>query len=205
MADDLSSEIQTEVEIVPAPTTKREAGSLMAKLGHRLLSTLRSDARDTRRIAKFRQKANRLEKERKERYETNLEELGTLGSLLASFSFKNWIALHTKGTRLIRYGTGEVRLRDVGKPTIRVKDVGKFYEYVRKHGKARTFMRHPPPEPDLEALRKDPDFAKKCPFVEWSEDTKIELRPKHTDEYLMAVVLEEKPLVWEIGPEKKKK
>ena len=197
---------QTITESVSTlPRTKREAGMLITQIGRGLLSRSRKTAKLKRRIAKWKQKATALEEERKELDALCMEELHPLADNLADFATPQWDELVEKGTRTIRFGTGEMRLRDIGRPTIEVKDRDAFFREARRKGLARKVIRTTI-EPNLDALHDDLVLAKRLSSVTVVYTTKLEIRPKHTDDRLEAAVPgEEDEWSWTIASPRTKR
>lgn len=184
------------VEPIERPRTKREAASYLTRIGQGLLGRSRKRSRLLRRIAKFKRQATKLQEEEKELTALCLAELGPYADELADFSTEGWEGLREKGTRTIRYQTGEVRLRDVGKPTITVLDRAAFFREVRRRGLTRRLVRVTR-EPNVDALHDDIELAKRLRSVSVAYTTKLEIRPRHTDDRLEASVTEDE-WEWEI-------
>lgn len=187
------------------PTTKREAASLITHIGRGLLTRSRKRKTLQRRIARWQKKATALQEEEKELTAACLEELEPFADDIADFSITKWDELKEKGTRTIRYATGEVRLRAVGKPTITIKnnDVVAFFREVRRKGLARTCIRILE-EPNIDALHDDLSLAARLKTVEVAYTTKLEIRPTHSDDRLESTVAGE-GWAWEIAASRAKK
>lgn len=186
-------------EPVEHPRSRREAATLITRIGRGLLNRSRKRNQLLRRIAKFKKQATKLQEEEKELTALCLAEIGPIADEVADFSIEEWEMLHEKGTRTIRYGTGEVRLRDVGKPTISVKhnDVAAFFREAKRKGLARKLIRVVR-EPNIDALHDDLDLAERLRTVSVVYTTKIEVRPRHIDDRLEASVTEDE-WNWEIA------
>ncbi len=166
----------------PHPT-KRTIGTLMTLVGRGILGRNRKRAALLRRIAKHKKKATELQEEAKELNEACIAELSVHADEIADFCLANWEDVVSKGSRMVRFGTGEFRLRDVGRPTISVPDAEAFFREARRKGVARKVIRRLY-EPDLEALRNDLELAKRMRTVQIAYTTKMEVRPRHTEERL---------------------
>jgi len=181
--------------------TKRDIGSRITQVGRGITKRNRTHASLQKRIARYQAKATKLREEMKELDAACLAELGVHADVIADFSIDNWDSLVEKGTRLIRYGTGEFRLRDIGRPTIEVADKEAFFREARRKGVARKVIRHSE-EPDLEALRDNLELADRMRTVSVIFTTKMEIRPRHVDERLESVYGERS---WSIVEPKGKK
>jgi phage host-nuclease inhibitor protein Gam len=197
---------QTAEEAISGPPrNKREAGMLITRIGRALLARSRKAAKLKRRISKWKQKATALEEERKELDALCIEELHPLADDLADFATPQWDELAEKGTRTIRFGTGEMRLRDIGRPTITVKDPEAFFREARRKGLARKLIRTIE-QPNIDALHDDLALAKRFSSVSITFVTKLEIRPKHADDRLEASVpAEEDEWSWSIASPRTKR
>lgn len=181
--------------------TKRTMGTRITTIGHGLIRRSRKRKVLERRIANFRKKATKLQEELKELDAACLAELGVPADEIAGFSLAHWDELAARGTRLIRYGTGEFRLRDIGHPAIDIADKDAFYAEARRKGVARKVIRRNI-EPNIEALRQDLELAKRMRTVNVTYTTKMEIRPRHTDDRLESPLADEH--TWTIVEPKRK-
>jgi len=168
-----------EVPSAP-PTTRREAARLLSYIGVHLNRWASNEARIDRSIARYQKRITQLQEQKKQVSHLELQPAREIAALLADYALTGWDALVEKGTRTIRFATGEVRMRDVPRPRI-VLTQGKsaFLTEARRKNRARALIRKVE-EPNLDAIQKDLTLAEGMRSVEIVYDQKVELRPNRS-------------------------
>lgn len=179
------------------PENRRQAATLMSRIGHELIRRSRANARYDKKIAKTKERLTKLQEEKKEVSSATMELLSALADRLSDYCLEHWERLIEKGMRTIKFPTGEVRQRDVGKPTIVIKDKDAFFAEVRRKRHATRLIRRGPEEPDLEALHDNIELAESLRTVEVIRTTKLEIRPAHTGKDRLEADLADR-LEWEV-------
>ena len=165
------------------PTTRREAASILSRIGARLNRWAINEAHFDKKIAKHQKRITYLQEQKKQISHLEIEDARASADFLFAYALAGWDTLIEKGTRTIRLATGEVRQRDVPRPRVIIRgdDVDAFMREVRRRGLAKRLIRKVE-KPNLEAIQDDLSLAEGLRTVEVVYDTKVEIRPNRSGE-----------------------
>ncbi|HYE23027.1 MAG TPA: host-nuclease inhibitor Gam family protein [Candidatus Paceibacterota bacterium] len=197
-------------DLIPVtPTSRREAASLLSRIGVALNKRSSIEARCDKRLAKLQQKMTAVQEQKKALSNPELLKATAVANVLIEFVLSRWDELVERGMRTVRFSTGEIRQRDVPRPSFSIKggDTDAFFKEVRRKGLARKLIRRGADAPNLQALQEDPELAKRLKTVTTIFDTKIEIRPNKSGDVRLEGSLPEDPsdITWEVTKPKRAK